>query len=1109
MRKFGLLGTSALGSFTFIGLSIALASPAVAQTTTEDDAAAQAPVGDSEQEIESGTVATSGAQGESADSGTITVTGSRIRRPNLESNVPVTSIGGEEFFQQGQNNIGDALNELPQLRSTFGQQNAGRFLGTTGLNLLDLRGLGTQRTLVLVNGRRHVPSDILNNGVSPDVNTIPNDLIERVDIVTGGNSAIYGSDAIAGVVNFVLRRNFEGLQVRGHAGISGYGAGGNQYVSAMYGMNFGGDRGNITLHAEYAHQDRLYASDVPFLRRVDNFVQFDSDVACARAQGNTGPLNNPLSPAGCDPNVINGSDGVPDRSFVRDIRTGGINVATQIAFAQRAGQPGGAQCGTAFNGTPYNCVFFFSPDGTQLIQQTGGRGGTGPIGSFIGGNGRTGREDNLLTVFPDQDRYNANLLAHYTFSDAFEAFVEAKYVRVDTVGQNSGPAFVQGGTLGDVRERVRLDNPFLAPGLRTQIANQILAFQTVPALSGAAAALTAGNIANIANGSFRVQIQRNLLDLGLRDEDSRRETMRAVVGLRGTFNDDWSYEISANYGKVNEDTTVLGNVDIARLLLSLDAGIDPNNPGAGIQCRAKFDPAAQVDVIGDAAKLAADIAACIPYNPFGFAPNGNEAARGYIVRDTVSKAELDQLVFSAFVSGDSSQIFEMPGGPIRFAIGAEYRRERLFYQADPFIEQGLSFYNALPTFDADPFDVKEAFAEVQIPVLKDTPFFHDLTVTGAARIASYGGAVGSVWAYNGGVEWAPVRDLRFRANYGRSVRAPNLTETAFPNSQNFATFTDPCAPTPRTQNPNRPANCAADLGPLLGQLTDVTYSLNYFSGSNPDLVAETSDSWTIGAVFQPRWVPGLSITADYYDIKVNKVIATVTPQTIVNSCYDQPSLENPFCDAFERNLTAGPGPAGETPGAILDGSLLAAPVNFQALIRRGLDVEMAYRTNISSRMKLNTRLIYTHNFQISNFANPTFPDLENRILGELGDPKDEFSFNLDVTLDNITLGYQARYIGRQVVNLYEDFFALPGATNPISGAAPPLDADYADIRFYPSTLYHDLRLSFDVAKDYNFYVGVDNLMNRAPPLGLTGVGAGSGIYPVRGRNFYAGFRARF
>jgi outer membrane receptor protein involved in Fe transport len=1074
MTKFGLLSTSAIGSAALF----AFATPAFAA----DTAAAQPEC--TPEQAAAGTCTPPSASGAASDQGSIVVTGSRIRRPNVDSAVPITSIGGEEFFQQGQNNVGDTLNELPQLRTTFGQQNAGRFLGTTGLNLLDLRGLGTQRTLVLVNGRRHVPSDILNNGVSPDVNTIPNDLIQRVDIVTGGNSAIYGSDAIAGVVNFVLRRDFEGFQVRGQGGISEYGAAGNQYVSGMWGMNFADGRGNVTIHAEYAHQDRLYGSDVPFLQRVDGFLAVDSDAS-----------GTPM-----------GSDGNPDRVYFRDIRGANININSQIAFTQRTAQPGGPQCGSGFNGTPYNCVYMFSADGQQLSQVTGSRIGTGPIGSFIGGNGLTGREGIGLTVFPRQDRYNTNLLAHYTFSDAVELFLEAKYVRVDTVGQNSGPAFVQGSTIDANRERIRLDNPFLTAQERAQITALLLQYQTRPGLSNAgstAVPLSATDLANIASGAFRVPIQRNFLDLGVRDESSRRETYRGVIGLRGTFNDDWTYEISANYGRVNEDTTVLGNVDIARLLFALDAG---RNPATGqIQCRAQFVPAAQIDIIGDAAKLASDIAACVPYNPIG--SHDNEAARQYIVNDTVSRAHLDQLVFNAFVSGDTSQWFSLPGGPIGFALGAEYRRESLYYKADPFVEQGLSFYNALPTFSPDPFEVKEAFAEIRIPLLADMPFFEQLSINAAARVASYGGSVGTVWAYNAGVEWAPVRDIRFRGNYGRSVRAPALTETSFPLTQNFAPgFQDPCAPTPRTGNPNRPINCLADGVPA-NALPDVAFSLEIQSGSNPDLKAETSDSWTFGTVIQPRWIPGLSFTVDYYDITVNNVIASVSAQSIVNGCYDAPDLNNQFCTLFTRYRGPAPGPSNEVTNAILQGSLISIPLNYAALKRRGIDFELAYRHNIGSDVRLNARMIYTHNLQISNYTNASFPTLENRIMSELGDPQDEFLFTAELSHGPFTLGYRMRYIGKQVLNLYEDFFALDSACTP--AGCPPNDADWADRQFYPAVFYHDIRVNWDIGRDYSFYVGVDNVLNRNPPLGLTGVGAGSGIYNVRGRNYFAGFRARF
>jgi len=199
------------GAVAPFAIAIMLASqPAFAQDDT-DEAADQAQTPDATQVAADSTGTT------------ITVTGSRIRRPNLESTVPITSVGGDEFFETGNVSVGDALNDLPALRSTLGQSNSTQFLGTSGLNLLDLRGLGTQRTLVLVNGRRHVAGDILYNANSPDVNTIATDLIERVDVVTGGNSAIYGSDAIAGVVNFVLKRDYDGIQIRGQGGISKYG----------------------------------------------------------------------------------------------------------------------------------------------------------------------------------------------------------------------------------------------------------------------------------------------------------------------------------------------------------------------------------------------------------------------------------------------------------------------------------------------------------------------------------------------------------------------------------------------------------------------------------------------------------------------------------------------------------------------------------------------------------------------------------------------------------------------------------------------------------------------------------------------------------------------
>lgn len=1066
------------GLFASVGVAaLAVSAPAVAQDATDDEAAVST---EEAPETQSG----------------IIVTGSRIARPNLDSQVPVTILDGEEFFNQATINVGDTLNDLPQLRGTFSQTNAGRFLGTTGLNLLDLRGLGTQRTLTLVNGRRHVAGDILSNGTSPDVNTIPADLIQRVDIVTGGNSAIYGSDAIAGVVNFILREDFEGLQVRGQAGINSEGAFPSQYISALAGKNFADGRGNITLHGEFSNTEAVFGSDVSFLRSNDGFLVVDVD------------------PAG----LANGSDGFPDRVFFRDIRSAAIANNSLVPIGQSVAA---SRCGAGIvstngapstaGGTPYNCTFLFQNDGT-LVAQTGTRVGTGAIGGIVGGNGETRRANRDLTVLPQQERININLLAHFDVSPAFVPFIEAKYVNLRTQGQQSSPAFTQGGTFGDIRERPRLDNPFLNTNASNLIASELLAGGLRSRSLTDRATLTAGDITAINNRTYRFTVARSFEDLGNRDEASIRDTYRIVAGARGDLSSNLRYEVSANYGEVRENTTVLGNVVSQRLILALDAARDPVT--GNIVCRSQIDPAAATaydpDNAGDVAALAAEIAACRPYNPFG-SPD-NSAASDYITQDTVSRAKLTQFVASGFVSGDTSGFVELPGGPVGFAVGGEYRRETLFFQADPIIESGRTFYNALPTFRPDPFEVKEAFAEIRIPLLADVPLFQELTLNGAIRVADYTGGAGTNYAYNGGFEWAPISDVRIRGQYGRSARAPNLTETSGDLSQNFSPgFSDPCLPQNIGNNPNRAANCATDLGALLNTPAFTAlpaYSLEFLSGANPDLDVETSDSYTLGFVFQPSFLKGFSLTADYYDIQVNRVITSVNAATVVSSCYDLPSLDNQFCDLFSRFQGPGEGPNGEVPGQILQANLVVIPLNFAARTVRGIDTEVGYRHEFSDDVAISTRLIYTHLFERSNFEDPTFPTFENRILSEVGDPQDEFRWNLDLKLGAFNIGYQMQYIGPQVLNLYEDTRALPGATTP-GRTPPPNNLDFADTEVYPAVFYHDVRFGVDVQDKFEFTFNVNNLLDTNPPLGLTGIGGGSSIYRVRGRSYSAGFLAKF
>ena len=1044
-----LLASSALTAIMFTGAAMAQTAPAAAPAAV---AAAE----------------------EEAAPETIIVTGSRIRRPNLDSPVPILSVTGDEFFETGAISIGDTLNDLPQLRSTFSQQNSTRFLGTRGLNLLDLRGLGTQRSLVLVNGRRHVPGDVLVNAVSPDTNTFPTDLVERVEIITGGASSVYGSDAIAGVVNFILKKDFEGFQVRGQGGVSKYGDAGNYYVSGLYGKNFADGRGNVALNVEYAKSDRYFGSDRPNLRQNDNFIIVDTD------------------PAGS----ANGSDGVPDRLFFRDIRSSTISLGGQSGIFYSAAAPG---CGGLDAvGASFVCTNLFQPGG-NLVPQTGTRVGLAPNGSFIGGNGTTSREGELLTLSPQLERISANLIGHFEFSPAFVAFAEAKFVRSDAFGSQSGPFFSQGATLGDPlgRERPRLDNPFLSTQARGVLTPLLLA-TTVNANTGgalSAAALTAQRNA-INAGTFRFNLRRNWVDLGIRDENFRRETYRGVAGLRGDFNEDWNYEISVNYGEHRESNIIQSNINTQRYLLAIDATRDP---AGNIVCRSSIDPAARgTDVAGNAAVLAADIAACVPLNPFGEG-SVSQAARDYLTIASSANGKITQLVVSGFVAGDSSQLFELPGGPIGFSVGAEYRRERNGYDLDDVTQAGYAFYNAIPAFTSPAFEVKELFGEVRVPLLKDVLLFKELTATGSGRVSDYKGSTGTVYTYTGAIDWRPINDLQLRGSYSSAVRAPNLGELYSTVSQNFATVTDPCsARNLATGSATRAANCTAAGRPATYDFV-YTSSLEIRSGGNLNLTEETSKSYTIGGVYTPSFLPGFSLSVDYYDIKVKDVITAVAAQTVLNQCYDSATLNNPFCGVFQR-AGAGGGPRGEEAFRVLEGSLLSSSLNFAKLTARGIDTEVNFNGSFDWG-KLGLRAVWTHGLERSSFLNPSDPNRENRILSELGDPSDQINFSANLTLGKVTFGYQVRWIDKMYLNTYEDFNSLQGRT--------PENADYAGPSKYSDVFYHDIRVGYDITKSINVYAGVDNASNTQPPFGLTGVGAGSGIYDVRGRFFYGGFKAKF
>ena len=1017
----------------------------------------------------------------------VIVTGSRIARPNLESPVPVTTVTADEIFETGSTSVGDLLNDLPALRSTFSQSNSTRFLGTTGLNLLDLRGLGTQRTLVLVNGRRHVASDILGNAVSPDVNTFPSDLIDRVDVVTGGNSAVYGSDAIAGVVNFILKKDFTGLQFRGQGGQSFAGDAGDYYGSVLAGTNFWDDKGNIAANFEYAKQEPFFASDRSNLSHQGLFVVTGSD----------------------PPDAVNGSDGIPDRTYYPDVRAVTYSNGGSV-LAAPASSSGLAPCGLAPNidpntglRVPYSCPLIFQPDGT-LAPQTGERIGLGPNGNFNGGNGSNDREYELLGILPKLERYSLNVFGNLQVSEGFAPYLEAKYVRTKSLLQTQ-PTFFQGGTIDGDRELPRFDNPYLSDQARATIN----------------ATRAAAGLAPLA-GSDQFRLYKNLSDLGGRGEDATRETTRFVLGVGGKMGDTWNYDVSVNWGQFKEDTRVTGNLDLQRFALAMDAAQGPN----GIVCRSQIDPAAAYgygDLLDDPAtperepgaayadaQLANDIAQCQPMNPFGEG-NISQAARNYVLQDTTSVAKITEFVVSASVSGDSSAWFSLPAGPVGVAFGLEHRTEDVFFEADELVSSGLTFYNALPKLDPPKQKVDEVFTEFRVPLLKELPGARDLTLDLAARYADYNGATGGVLAYNGGVEWTPLEGVRVRAGLARAVRAPSLVDLYSEQSQNFAFIEDPCA----SHNigggsPTRAANCAAAGIPANFDWSAAA-TPEILSGGNPDLKEETSDSFTAGIVLQPTFLPGFTFSADYFDIDIDDVITAPDAQQIMDACYDAADLNNQFCGLFQRwGASGGPGyvpgtsdPSSdpEAPFALVNGTLQQTLLNYASSTARGIDFEVGYNGNLGEVGKLATRLIYTRVLQRDDFLDPAHPDDPDQVLYELGDPKNAFNWNTDFTVGKFKFGYQMRYIGHMVINNAEDVFSV--------GGNPPQNADYAEKKYYPEVIYHDVRAAYDISDDINAYIGVDNLSDRVPPLGLTGVGGGSGIYEVRGRFWYAGFRVGF
>jgi len=1089
------LSATALASLTL------LAAPAFAQTAIDNSQAAQT----------SPTSPTAGADeldnSRNEERGEeIVITGSRIRvRSTIDAAVPIATVTAAELLgTRGDLNVGDALNSLPQFRATFSQANSTGSIGTAGLSLLDLRGLGTSRTLVLVNGRRVVTA--VPGSYTPDISTIPSDLLESVESVTGGNSAIYGSDAVAGVVNFKLRRDYEGLRVRAQGGTTSYGDRGSYLLSGIAGHNFGDGKLNVTVAGEYSRQNPVFYSDRSYLGATTGTPGFIT------SQITTAPNRN--------------FDGIPNTAFVStppgitysNLSLGGVVQTSCPAVTATNAIRRGLVCtgGTTPTGGPLNYFFNFLPNGS-LIRNDPSQGlvdNRGIGGGVLGGLGATGVEDAML--LPGQERYIGNLLINANFSPAFKPFIEATYAHVNAEQQSTQPTFIS-GTLSPT---FSVNNAFLTPAARNTL-SQILA-----------------------PGASSFTLYRFNNDFGTRAEQHKRDTYRAVIGVRGDISSagNINYEVAANYGRTENFYATGGNVRIASYNNAVNAVLAPtgytgnnyvlNSQGQRVVCGINAD-----------ANAANDDAACVPLNVFGRgAPNAQ--ALNYVLYRSTRKQWAEEIDATAYVSGDSSGLFRLPGGPVGFSLGGEYRREDAYSAYDSVTAAcpATTFLNCSAPFAPPAVTIKEAFGELRVPLISNVLALQELTLEGAGRISDYGGSTGSVWAWNAGAIWAPVRSLRFRASLSRSVRAPNLTNLYATQSVTFAnSLTDPCdqpggsnSGNNITTNPNRARNCAAAGIPTTitfanptnaGEIITRPWTNQPGSGvagynqGNTGLTPEVGYSFTLGGIFTPAFAPGFTFKVDYYNIRVKNVISGLTGQQIINRCYDDPTgINNQFCAAVFRRTTNDPttnqtfnGQTSRTidtyivPPFALAGDgvgFINQPYNFAQLKTRGIDFDAAYAHRFDENIAVNVHGIVSYVMDRLNYAYIAEPTRYDRLDSTLGDPRWRAMFSAAASFRNFDISYIANYVGKQIVSglSYETFFASQGR--------PALNPDARPFVYYDPIVYHNIRIGVNATEKFRLYMGVDNLSNELPPYDSTGTGADA-IYPNTGRFLYAGVEAKF
>ena len=1001
----------------------------------------------------------------------VVITGSRIPAPNLTAVSPVTVINSQEIRLQGVTRTEDLINSLPQ---AFGSQGGNLANGASGTATVDLRNLGPDRTLVLINGRRLVPGD--PSTPNPDINVIPSTIVSRVDVLTGGASSVYGADAVAGVVNFIMDTDFEGVRIDaqysfyqhnnrtrdadypglidGPAGLNarnfGYPTGsvadgGTFDTSIAFGAGFDDGRGHVVAYAGY--------------RKLNAVTQGRRDYSSCASQART-PAQAAANPA-----------------RLMDCGGSATSANGTIILFDDFGVPGGTtstlyQIGpnrTLIPGfTPYN----FAP--TNYFQR------------------------------PDE-RYVLGAFANYEISPALRPYLEVMFMDDRTVAQIA-PSGDFGNTL-----TINCDNPMLSAQQRSILCAPenlvtdvtVTGYPLVASQSPGAPRVFIDPTTGLPYFRGFAQILRRNVEGGGRRDDLQHTNYRIVAGMRGDLNDVWSYDMYYQYAQTNFAETYTNDFSVTRLTRALDVVDDPRTPGVDPICRSRLD--------------GSDLS-CVPYDIFATG-QVSAAALSYLQTPGFQRGTNKQTVASASLTGNLGQWgiqFPSANTGVGVALGVEYRKESLELLTDaafsllPSSDLAGQGAPTLSTFGE--FDVREVFAEVRIPIIEDS-FIYNLSLEAGYRYSDYsiGARSVSTDTYKIGIDLSPIRDIRFRGAYNRAVRAPNIQELFAPQRVVLNGNGDPCSGAPITA---AQTGCLAQ-GLTVGQVVapNPAGQYNGLIGGVPTLNPEVADTWTAGIVFQPSFIPRLAITVDYFNIKIDDAIQGLGQDFILASCAANPSGTLPngqsICGLVHRDSS---GSLWRT----ADGYVRDQVTNIGSFQTRGIDVGVSYSHEFDGVGSFSFNLVgtYLDSLEIDN----DLPDGAFNCAGLYGPtcgvPSPEWRHKARLTYNHasgVGLSVQWRY------------FAAVDVEN--TSSDPALSQPFAPINeTIPSQSYFDLTLTARIGDHYNFRLGVNNILDRAPPIigangGSTVINACPGVvcsgntfpqvYDAMGRYIFAGVTLDF